>query len=197
MVLSQRERYIVTGLAVVLGVLALDRLAIEPLLDSRAQAHDQQATLTAQLDTMLGTVAQADRAGVTWRGMIEGGLKSTPGEAESQVNHALLEWSRDAGLKPQTWQRVDVAVRSSRSVAGPALTELTFNITGNGKMDGIVNLLKRIQTATIPIKASKVTMSSRTEGTDDLNYTMVISTVYYPSKTKAATSQPAKTGGGR
>ncbi|MGA2266447.1 MAG: hypothetical protein ABSH10_08475 [Phycisphaerae bacterium] len=177
MVLSKRERYALIGTAVAVTVLAVDRLAVAPLLAWRSRTDDERAHLTSEWDRATALLARRDQVASHWRQMVASGMKSDPGEAESQVLHAVRDWAEEAGVSLSLLKPDRLAEKSP-------LPEIAFQAFGTGKMKAVARLLWRIQTAAIPLKVTEVLLSTHKEGTDDLSFQLRLSTVY-------ATTQPA------
>ncbi|MFH1731061.1 MAG: hypothetical protein ABIF82_05335 [Planctomycetota bacterium] len=191
MVLTRRERYIFIGTFLALGVLALDRLALSPLLEHRSAIEAQRASLSAELARARTLMAHRSEMDPRWREMVRAGMKSDPAEAESQVLHAIRDWAEEAGL-------VLLLLKPDRLTEKPRLPEIVFQAAGTGNMRGVVRLLWRIQTAAIPVKATEMQISARKDGLDDLSFQLRISTVYAPSPAAivaAANPRPDTSGG--
>lgn len=173
--LSQRERIIGFTTAGVLGLLALDRVALTPLLERRAAASANESTAQVKLARAEQLVELAPRNNDRWNGMIAAGLKSEVTDAESQALRALHDWAQDSNitllsLQPDRSQRQgDDKDKSFRQV--------TLRASGTGSMRSVSRFLYRIQTATIPVRISDLQVNSRKEGTDDLLVNVAVSTL--------------------
>ncbi len=176
MVLSRRERYVLIATAAVVAVLALDRLAVSPLLARRAKTGAERDRLVSERDRANVLLARREQLAPRWRQMEATGLKSDAGEAESQILHAIRDWAEEAGVSLSLLKPDRLAEKSR-------LPEIAFQASGTGKMGSVARLLWRVQTATIPIKVTEIQLSARKEGVDDLSFQMRISTLYAPSRT--------------
>jgi hypothetical protein len=186
MVLSRRERYIVIGTLVALGLLVLDRLVFSPLLESRSVTEAERANLAAKVSQ---SQALADRRGQMdsrWRAMVQAGMKEDPAEAESQIVNALSDWARESGLPPLSFPRLE------RQAEKRPLPEIVIQATGTGDMRGVARLLWRIQTAAIPIKVTEAQITARKEGADDLTFQLRLSTLHSPPPSSAAPAATAR-----
>ena len=103
--------------------------------------------------------------------MLSEGLKRDPTEAESQVLHALRDWSEQTGVNLS-------ALRPERSTEKTDLREITFHTTGSGSMNSIARFIWCLQTAELPIKVKMLRLGSRKEGIDDLSLELRFSTLY-------------------
>lgn len=191
MVLSRRERYIFIGTLLALGLLALDRLALSPLLEHRSAIEAQRASLSVELARARTLMTRHSDMDPRWREMVRAGMKSDPAEAESQVLHAVRDWAEEAGLALSL-------LKPDRLPEKTRLPEIVFQAAGTGNMRGVARLLWRIQTAPIPIKAIETQISARKDGLDDLSFQLRISTVYAPpppATVAAANPRPGTFGG--
>ncbi|HUU11377.1 MAG TPA: hypothetical protein VM431_12695 [Phycisphaerae bacterium] len=178
MTFSQRERLILIAAVVVLGALVLDWFALTPLLDRRAE-------VTAAKDLLLGKMQKAETVlqrrrtlGARWQRMRTEGLKPDPGEAESQVLHALGKWAAETGLNL-------VSIRPERSNQETPLPEINLRAAGTGSMAAVSRFLWRLETAEIPVKIKTLQLASRKEGLDDLSLQLDLSTLYVTDRPPA------------
>jgi chorismate mutase len=98
MALTTRERNIAIVVGAAVGLFLLDRVAITPYLEERAELAK---SIDEANDKLWDANKLRDRQRelrVVWREMNDGGLKSDVVEAESQMFHALREWTRESGL---------------------------------------------------------------------------------------------------
>jgi len=171
MILSRRERLIITATLVAVSILVLDRYALTPLLERYSALEARKERLLADVNRDESLLARQRKVVPKWRQMLAGSLKRDPGEAESQMLHALRDWSEQAGLNLSL-------LRPERSTEKTDLREITFHIAGDGTMNSISRFLWRLETADIPTRLKTVQFRSRKEGIDDLSVQLRISTLY-------------------
>jgi Tfp pilus assembly protein PilO len=173
MTFSKRERIILIATLVVLGALALDWFALTPLLERIDEVETQRNLLLNRM-TKAETVLNRRRVlAPRWRRMVAGSLKNDPGEAESQVLHAIGAWAERAGLNL-------TSVRPDRSAEETPLPEIDFRAAGTGSMSAVSRFLHGMQTGDIPVRVKNLQLSSRKEGTDSLSLQVTFSTLYVP-----------------
>lgn len=187
MVVSKRERYIAIAAGIVIGVLALDALVYTPLSE-RTQALDEQLD---EKNAALGEAAllfdRSKKMNREWSTLAGRAVTHTASDAESQVLNRVRQWAQEAGLtlaqlKPdRTEQLKDFHVTS-------------FRASATGGMSQIGRFLYSIETATIPIRVTDVTVSTRKEGTDELSVTLTVTTIFLPSSTASATGAEQQEG---
>jgi hypothetical protein len=180
-VVSKRERYVAIAAGAVIGLLALDRIIITPLFDQREDlatriekeqkvAHDDEQSLSTQ-----------KRLGGEWTGIISS-LKPDASTAESQILNNVRNWAEDSG----------VAVGSMRPERSGEkekdFVKITFRATGTGSMAQVSRFLWRIETATIPVRITDLSISGK-EGSDELSVSLGIGTIYLPPPSKNAQVQ--------
>jgi len=186
MVVSPRERYIVAAAAVVLVLLALDRLALAPLREQRAEIDARKKALVGELERTQGLMSRSSKVEPLWNAM-RASLQAGPAEAESQIQHAVLNWAQDAKLTLSL-------VKPERLADKTRLPQIAFQLAGTGSMAAVSRFLWRLETAPIPVKITEIPqLASRKEGTDDMSVQLRISTVYLPNRPRpaaAATSSP-------
>ena len=186
MVVSPRERYIVAATAAVLALLAVDRFAVEPLLNQRAAIDAQKAALAGELSRAQDLVSLSSQNMPMWNAM-RAGLQAGPAEAESQILHAIGDWAEDSRLTLSL-------LKPERLTGKTRLPQIAFQAAGTGSMEAVTRFFWRLETATIPIKVTELQLASRKEGTDDMSVQLRISTVYLPERPQpiAAAAKPSK-----
>ncbi|MBM4016953.1 MAG: hypothetical protein FJ288_01280 [Planctomycetes bacterium] len=183
MILSRRERLIICLAAVAVALLVLDRYAVTPLLDYRAALENQKQGLLVEMERAAALLAHKHRIAPKWKEMTAAGLKHDPSEAESQILHAVRDWSAEAGLKL-------TSLKPDRLPDKRSLQEITFQAAGTGSMNAVARFLWRIETAKVPIRVKELQLGARKEGTDDLALQLRLSTLYQPVQ-PTAPSDPA------
>lgn len=201
MVLSKRERLIILVAALVVAALVLDRYALTPLLDARQVLGAEKETLLADLERASALLARKRQMQPRWKDMLAGGLQADPTEAESQILHAVRNWSTECGLRL-------ASVKPERLPEKTVLPEIAFQAVGTGTMSAVSRFLWRLETAKIPVRIQEFQVGARKEGTDDLTLQIRLSTVYLPAERAAVTAAAAparptpgasepRTGGGK
>lgn len=192
MVLSKRERVVVIATAIAVGAFALDRLALAPLQEQLASTDKRRDALRIELNTAKGLVNGHRQMAAKWNGMVNSGMKSDPAGAESQVLHAMQDWSGKWGVALSLQKPERLSDKGQ-------LPQIAFQAAGTGTTESLGRLLLELQMAPIPIKVTEIQINTRKEGTDDLSFQMRLSTVYAPSEAEAAKSPvtQSKQSGGR
>ena len=171
MVLSKRERLLAAATVLAVAVLALDRFLLAPFMDLRAQAETEKQSLIGQMERATSLFALKGRLRPKWDEMLAGGLKGDPFDAETQVLHAVRDWSQEAGL--------DLAsVKPERVALEGDIQEITFQAAGTGPMSAVARFLWLLETTSLPLRIKDLQLGSRTEGRDDLSLQLRISTLY-------------------
>lgn len=171
MILSRRERLIITLALIVVSIFVLDRFVLGPLLASYSTARAKKGELQAEKDRSASLLDRREQIGRKWRQMLAGGLKQDPAEAESQLLHALGDWSQEAGLDLSS-------LRPERPGEKTDLRKVICHAVGSGSMASVSRFLWLVETAEIPVKLEAVQLRSRKEGTDDLALQVRLSTLY-------------------
>ena len=190
MVFTKREKTIIAATLAALCLLVLDVYVLTPLLTERAAVKANMEQRVAELDTAGSLLQRRRLLGPKWQGMLVGGMKRDPTEAESQLLRSLRDWSAEVGVK--------LSLRPERSTAKSELPEIIVHTTGTGSMAAVSRLLWRVETAAIPVQVKMLQLGSRKQGTDDLSLHLRVSTLYSPpgadSAQQAARGRPAGRG---
>ena len=168
MVLSKRERYITVATLSVVAILIMDRLVLTPVQERKAAMEEETRQAVVDLERTRVLFDRKKKLAPKWQAMLDAGLKSTPAEAESQVLHAIRNWSQEAGLSLSS-------LRPERIKKKDKLQEMTFMASGTGRMSSVAGFLWRLESSSIPIRITEVQLGSRKEGTDDLSLQLRIS----------------------
>lgn len=183
MTFSERERLILIAAVVVLGALVLDWFALTPLLDRSAEIAAAKDLLLGKMQKAEAVLQRRRTLGTRWQRMRAEGLKPDPGEAESQVLHALGKWAAETGLNL-------VSIRPERSNQETPLPEINLRAAGTGSMAAVSRFLWRLETADIPVKIKAMQLASRKEGLDDLSLQLDLSTLYVADRPPAKPEAP-------
>ena len=192
MVLSKRERYIGIATALVVGVLALDRVVVEPLLAQRDALDADIANLRQDLDRANTLFRNHRTMSRRWAELSTGQINRNASEAESQVQNAVRDWAQDAGVSLSS-------VTPARSDKEKDFQKITFRAAAAGGMQQIARFLYRIQEADIPVRVTDLTLSSHREGgqSDELTLNLGLTTIWQPPappSSPPASPAPAREG---
>ena len=189
MILTKRERLITALTLIAVSIFVLDRYVLTPFLDDYSALEARKQKLQGDMKRANSLVARRQQVDQKWQQMLAGSLKQDPVEAESQVLHALRDWSEQTGLNLS-------ALRPERSTDKTDLREITFHTAGSGPMSSISRFMWCLETAEIPIKLKMIRLSSRKEGIDDLSLELRFSTLYLavqpPSAVQASAQNTTK-----
>lgn len=171
MTLNKRERLIGIAAGAVVGLLLLDQVLVTPLLARWRDADDRIELATAQRSSADDLIFTSERANRQWARVIGGQLQHDASEAESQVLNSVREWAQEAGMSLSS-------LKPERTEKEKDFYKITFRATGGGGMSQIGRFLYRIETATVPVRVTDVTITSRKPGTDELGIQLGIATSY-------------------
>jgi Tfp pilus assembly protein PilO len=170
---TKREKTIGIVAGVVIGALALDSVILTPLLDRKALADTQLANVRRDLQSARQLISNDQRAQENWARMAgETLLDNAPG-AEGQLLNATRQWAESSGLSVTT-------LRPERNEREQGYHKITIRVTATGSMRQASRFLYAVQTATIPVRVSDLSLAARREGTDDLTINIGLSTIYLP-----------------
>src|SRR5438552_10781436 len=171
MVLSKRERFISIATAAVIGILLLDYLMVEPMLQQRKDLAAQILKHQEELHRAKQLIYNSRGMTGIWSELSRGQLLRNPSEAESQLAHSVDEWAHDAGLNLASSRATATAEREN------GFNKITVRATGNGGIAQIARFLWRVQTASIPVRATGPLVTRDKAGTDALTVPVAVSTI--------------------
>jgi len=170
MFLSKRERTIAVVTVVAVAMLLLDRYALTPILDRRAQLDADRQRVESSLAQAGALFGRKKHLGPRWRRMVAAGLDSKPADAESRVLHAMRDWSHASGL-------VLTSLKPEGTPRSHGLLSMNFRASGTGGMRAVAGFLWRLQTASLPVRVNEVQIGSRKAGKDDLTLQIRLSSL--------------------
>jgi hypothetical protein len=176
MTINKRERTIGIVAGAVVGLLLLDQVLITPLLARWTDADDKIELATLDRNSAEDLIFASERANGQWSRMIGTQLHRDASEAESQVLNSVREWAQEAGMNLSS-------VKPERTEKEKDFFKITFRATGSGGMAQVGRFLWRLETASVPVRVTDVTITSRKPGTDDLGVQLGIATSYLAPET--------------
>ena len=173
MVLSKRERYIAIATISTLALVAIYSLVVSPMIDDRAGLADKISK--AQLEKDRGDLALKLSANLNkqWNDRITGPLKKNASLAESQVLESIVAWGKESGMTGMSINKPD------RIEKEKDFSKITFRATAKSNARQLASFMYHIQTSTIPVRITDLTVTSPKE-VDDLTISMGISTIFLP-----------------
>jgi len=169
--MSKRERHIALAAIAALVLLVADHYVLRPIATYRAQAESEFQKAKGDMELAESLFSRRKLMANKWNEMIAGGLKANPGEAESQVLHAMRNWAEEAGLT--LW-----SMKPERLDNGGELPEIIFQAAGTGSMSAVSRFLWLAETTSMPLRVKDLQVGSRQEGADTLSLQLRLSTLY-------------------
>ena len=182
--MTPREKLIAGVAAAAVGVLGLNTVVVGPYVDRLRSIADETDKLTRQAGETADLFARQRRLRPVWADLTRGGLSADVSTAESQTANALYQWATSAGVAP-------VSLLPDRSSTENGFQVIGFRFTATGRTPAVAKLLWDVETATIPVRLTDVTVTPRKEGRDDLTVQMSISTLTLRPPEKAKPAGPA------
>ncbi len=183
MVLSKRERYIAVATFSVVAILMMARLVLTPIQERKAAMEEETQQVLVDLRRTRVLFDRRKDLAPKWQTMLDAGLKFGPAEAESQVLHAIRNWSREAGMSLSS-------LRPERVKEKGKLREMTFMASGTGRMSAVAGFIWRLENSAIPVRITEFQLGSRKEGTDDLSLQLRISALCQPADPQMSDQEP-------
>jgi hypothetical protein len=170
MAMTQRERTIalVTGAAV--GLFAVNRYAIDPYIDARKAVNAQRDLVVARQTEVTKTFAKQKRLKGEWDAMVSGGLKSDAGDAEQQLYDAVRDFAHESSVTILTSDAPQRVPQKERTQI------VRLRVSGKGTTAAFSKMLWKVETSPLPLKVDEFTLTG--QGNDDLNVTLVVSTIW-------------------
>lgn len=156
MVLSKRERIILIGAILVVGLFVGEKIVYNPLEAKFTEMNAERADLLAELNEANTLFRAKKRLLPAWQQMLDEGFSSDT-EAESRIFRALGDWSNEANLYV-------TSTKPDRMEADEGLKEMVFVLAGEGTLQAVAHFLWLIETSPLPLKIKQVTLGSGSDG---------------------------------
>src|SRR5439155_8080354 len=154
----------------VLGLVMLLELVVFPMWDQRTVLSGKIQAAKADVQKSTNLIELSERSNRNWA-TVAGSVRKDASEAESQVLHNVRDWANETGINL-------ASIKPERNEKEKDFQKLIFRATGTGSMAQVGRFLHRIQTASMPIRITDLTISSRKDGVDDLSLSVAIATIY-------------------
>jgi hypothetical protein len=188
--MSRREKGLAFGTLAVLVLFLADRYVLTPFLDQQGALEAQRGQILTDISRAQNVMNERRQLAPKWKGMVAGGLKSDPAEAEGQLLHALRDWAKETGFALSS-------LKPDRPDAKDQLKEVHVVATGNGNMESTAKFLWKMQGSAFPLKVLDFQLSSRSDGANDLALQVKVSTLYLASVASVAKTDKPSNGGAR
>jgi hypothetical protein len=170
MTTSLRQRRLLLFAGISIGVLALDRFVITPLITHWQSASAEITTLQRQLQSGRGALAISDRARDRWVELQETTLPAEVAQAEQVLLSHLNFWGEEVGVdigsvKPQ-WKR---------GATSKAYSTLECRIDATGSVLAVTRFLHAIETSPLALRMESAEFTSRDERGQKISAAFVVS----------------------
>jgi len=170
-IVSKREKQIAIATAAAVGLFVLIDFVWQPYSDALDQIQTQTDAVNKQLQDAGALFANQHRLAKIWADMQAHGLKTDESQADSQLQHAILDWEQRSGVTQQTLKQDQARKEGDFDVVG-------YRVTADGSMRSIVQFVWALETATMPIRVTDIRITPEREGgTDQLSVTLGVSTL--------------------
>jgi hypothetical protein len=199
----------------VLGVGALNWIVVNPLLESRDQLDAAVEHAKEDLATANRMIVARPRYTTDWNNILDQGLTDDFAAAQALLLDNLAGWIQQSNLTLKNISPGGTPQQVTKPGGKPGekmkgFMRITCKLVANGAMAQIVDLVRSIQSAGIPVRINEMSISAEgtsPNGTNDLLVTLGVSTIYLvpdtvkpgeqpPSPTSRPASRPAQLGRG-
>ena len=168
MVLSKREYIIMWGALAATVLLILNWIIIDPAIQKMDDISKQKAALTLKVNKMNDLLRQKKNMQKHWQNMLDTGLTQSPSAAESNIFHALEDWSNQCQVQL-------TAITPQRRPAEKGMQEVLFTVAGKGTLQTVSEFLWLIEQAQMPVKINNVTIGSTNSSGKNITLTLKLS----------------------
>lgn len=181
--IKTREKRIALIVGLLLAALALDRAFVSPLLARYDSAQDRIEAASKDLATAAQLFDNEGRARRRASEMAGDTLMFDAPSAESQLLNSARQWAQASGLEL-------TSLKLDRAETAQGFGKLTARAAATGRTESLGRFLHAVQTSAIPVRVNDINVTSRRDGTDELNVQMGLSTIFLPT----AGEPPPRTG---
>lgn len=158
---SPRQKWLLIAAAACVGILALDRVVLTPMISSWKSRSDR----INQLDKSIGNGAilldRRDSLQQRWAQIKDEALPADPPTAENQLLIAVNGWAASArfnvtSLKPRWVDDENLGAR------------MEVRVSGTGTLEAAARFLHAIETSELPLRLEDVELRARDEAGRDI-----------------------------
>ena len=171
MKLNTRERYIAIGVGVVVLLYIADSFFFTPELDALSQANRLIEAHQQDLQNNNGVMQNSLTARRKWKALTANHLASDASTAEVELLARVRDAAERAGLS------LGQQNRSQHEKQGGFET-ITRRFSGEGTMARLSQFLYILDESDLPLRVVDLSVSSKKDGTDDLEIQLGIATLY-------------------
>lgn len=181
--LSQRERNIAIVVGILIGLFLLDYVLVEPLLAARDERLTAIQTAEDDLHKGRDLIELRPRLDRRLGSNVRSGLTRDQSSAESQLLNNLRQWALDSdlslpSLKPSGTAQTVLKQGGKAGEKEKAFMKVNVRATGTGNLVQVTRFMYRIQSAAIPVRITDFSITSKKDGTDDLEVNLNISSIF-------------------
>lgn len=170
--MSRRERILAIAVAALIGLFAIDRLVVQPLIEHFRDLSTQADDLEGQLRSARVLVDNRRIIRARWQSYREAGLEADEPTQRLRIQRALTEWAGQSG--------VDLANLSSGQTSrlgDQPFLEARFVVRGSGSFEAIVDFLHRLRRSPFPLRTLSCNITNPSNAEEDLSLQLTISTL--------------------
>jgi|GEM_PF-6780040 len=183
MLASKREKNIAIATVSAIALFVVWAYFVQPYLTNLQQIRDDTAKARQDLADGRKMINAQVSLQKTMNEMRSHGLKDDESQADTQLDYAMVQWSQLSGVEgPPELRREAPAKAGIFPIIG-----YTVQVAGTSK--AMSRVMWALETATLPIRISSMTVTPQREGTDNLTIHLEVSTLSMPP----SDTTPAKT----
>lgn len=185
--MTKRERTIAIVVGAAVGLYALDQVLLSPQLDRLSTAEARSTDHVAKLDDADSSKKKDQAAGRVWRSLAGDRVKADSSSAQSQLRERVLACARTARVTVPDY-------KSDNAEKEQGFERSQFSLTVAGNMEQISRFLFELQTSDAPLRVESAQIKSRTDGADDLQLQVKLTTIYQPTSPAKVASAGSRMG---
>ena len=179
---AKRERLLIIGVAVVVGLFVLDRYIVTPFFNASTAQSERHAALLAEHDQTSNTIRQQGAADRRWRKM---DIATDAPSAQGAALRALQGFAQKSGLNLDS-------LKPMRQRDRDALRPLELLAGGTGTMEQVMHFCKLVEHAEIPLRIENFSLALREENGVLLRLDLRVSTLYFDKQTADRAARGAR-----
>lgn len=168
--MSKRERMLALAVIALIGVLALDQLAIRPMLSRYDQLTERRRQLESEIRNAQMLLENREAIEARWDAMTRAGLTNDASAQRIAVQRRLSEWAEGANFNLAT-------VSTARTTPRDGFEETRFIATGAGSLDALAGFLARLEQSDYPLRVLETDVTSRDDRGDELALRVTLSSI--------------------
>ncbi len=167
--MSKRERLLMWGVILLVGMFAADRLVVSPLQSRLDRLSNDLQAEEARINEANVLIDNKQLIQSRWASRMASGLHQDPADARMAIQSRLSEAAEQTGLALNN-------LSAGGNLDSGSFTEVRFSLTASGELPSVARFLEKVQEMPVPLAVLTCDLSKRSDS-NQLTLRLTVSTL--------------------